>query len=110
MILKDEDAKKFYDLWIPLLDFVNKKYKLIKKLYGMTSPKGLPLRSVAVISAKLWNDKKVIVQATLLPFGDVIIHDGIVSPLRVTLGKNMSEESKKIYLTVKANGTLHYSL
>ena len=31
MFLSDEDAKKFYDLWIPLLDFVNRKYKIKKK-------------------------------------------------------------------------------
>ena len=51
-----------------------------------------------------------IVEATLLPYRDVIIHDGIVVPYRVCLGRNMSEESKQIYLAAKANGNLHYSL
>ncbi len=60
MILTNEEAEQFYDLWIPLLDFVNQKYKLIKELYGMTSPKGLPLKSVVLISSKLWEDKEVI--------------------------------------------------
>lgn len=31
MVLSEEQAKLFYDLWIPLLDFVNRKYKLRKK-------------------------------------------------------------------------------
>lgn len=48
MILTDEEAKKFYDLWISLLDFVNQKYKLIKEIYWMTSSKELPLQSVAM--------------------------------------------------------------
>lgn len=51
-----------------------------------------------------------VVEATLMPFKDVIIHDGIVAPYGVCLGKNMSEQSKQIYLTAKANGNLHYSL
>lgn len=182
MVLTNEEAKQFYDLWIPLLDFVNQKYKLVKELYGMTSPRGLSLRSVSLISAKLWEDKKVIdeflssgskklndeeaaivsswkraihgkfivdrhlkkgsvlisvennevyivkgiysswrellenypmpqiVRATLMPFRDTIIHDGIVAPDRVCLGKNMSEQSKQIYLAAKTNGNLHYSL
>ena len=182
MVLTDEEAKKFYDLWISLLDFVNQKYKLIKELYGMTSPKGLSLQSVALISSKLWGNKDIIdefvlsdfkkmdeekteivnswkkaihgkfiverhlrkgsvlisvdnnevyivkgiysswreilenfsmpqvVEATLMPFKDVIIHDGIVAPYGVCLGKNMSEQSKQIYLTAKANGNLHYNL
>ena len=59
MVLTDEEAEQFYDLWISLLDFVNQKYKLIKELYGMTSPKGLPLKSVAFISSKLWGDKDI---------------------------------------------------
>jgi len=182
MVLTDEEAKQFYDLWISLLDFVNQKYKLIKELYGMTSPKGLPLQSVALISSKLWEDKDIIdefvlsgfkkmdeeeaaivsswkkaihgkfivdrhlrkgsvlisvdnnevyvvkgiysswreilenypmpqiVEATLMPFRDVITHNGIVALSGVCLGRNMSEQSKQIYLTAKANGNLHYSL
>lgn len=43
MVLTEEQAKLFYDLWIPLLDFVNQKYKLCKDFYGMDSPKGLLL-------------------------------------------------------------------
>ena len=164
------------------MDFVNQKYRLIKELYGMTSPKGLPLQSVVLISSKLWENRDIIdefvlsdfknmneeeteivtswkkairgkfivdrhlkkgsvlvsvynnevyivkgiytswremlesypmpqiVEATLLPYRDVIIHDGIVVPYRVCLGRNMSEESKQIYLAAKANGNLHYSL
>lgn len=182
MVLTDAEAKQFYDLWIPLLDFVNQKNKLIKELYGMTSPKGLPLQSVALISSKLWGNKDIIdefvlsdfkkmdeeetaivsswkkaihgkfivdrhlrrgsvlisvdnnevyvvkgiysswreilesypipqiVEATLIPFRDVIIHDGIVAPYGVCLSRNMSEQSKQIYLAAKVNGNLRYSL
>ena len=37
MVLTEVQAKLFYDLWIPLLDFVNRKYKLCKEFYGMDS-------------------------------------------------------------------------
>lgn len=182
MVLTNEEAEQFYDLWISLLDFVNQKYELIKELYGMTSPKGLPLKSVALISSKLWEDKDTIdefvmsglkkmgeeemsivsswkraihgkfivdrhlrkgsvlisvdnnevyvvkgiysswkeilegypmpqiVEATLMPFRDVIIHDGIVAPYGVCLGRNMSEQSKQTYLAAKSNDNLHYDL
>ena len=60
MVLTEEQAKLFYDLWIPLLDFVNQKYKLCKEFYGMDSPKGLPLDVVRTISGKLWEDTTVI--------------------------------------------------
>lgn len=60
MVLTKEQAKLFYDLWIPLLDFVNRKYKLRKDFYGMDSPKGLPLDVVRIISGKLWEDTSVI--------------------------------------------------
>lgn len=170
------------DLWIPLLDYVNQKYKLVKELDGMTSPRGLPLQSVVQISAKLWEDKKVIdefvlsgfktmsdeetaivsswkraihskfivdrhlkkgsvlisiennevyvvkgiysdwrellrdcpmpqiVKATLIPFKDCIIHDGVIVPYGICLSKNMSDQSKQIYLEAKDNGDLRYNL
>ena len=60
MILTNDQAKQFYDLWIPLLDFVNRKYKLIRSLYGMTSPQGLPMDSVRLLSSKLWEKPAVI--------------------------------------------------
>ena len=51
-----------------------------------------------------------IVEATLIPFRDSIIHDGIVAPYGVCLGRNMSEQSKQTYLAAKSNGNLHYGL
>ena len=60
MTLTNEEAKRFYDLWISQLDFVNQKYKLVRKLYDMTSPHGLPLNEVMQISDKLWENKMVI--------------------------------------------------
>ena len=68
MVLTDDEAKQFYNLWISLLDFVNQKYRLIKELYGMTSPKGLPLKSVVLISSKLWEDKDIIDEFVLSGF------------------------------------------
>lgn len=182
MVLMDEEVEQFYDLWIALLDYVNQKYELIKELYGMTSPKGLPLNLVALISSKLWEDKDIIdefvlsgvkkmneeemaivsswkkaihgkfiidrhlkkgsvlisvdnnevyvvkgicsswkemmrdqplpriVEVTLMPFKDVIIYSGIVVFKDMCLDRNMSEQSKQIYLEAKSNGNLHYSL
>lgn len=49
MVLTEVQAKLFYDLWIPLLDFVNRKYKLRKEFYGMDFPKGLPLDVVRIV-------------------------------------------------------------
>ena len=70
---------------------------------------GLLLKPIVRISAKLLEGYPMpqIVQATLLPFGDVIIHDGVVSPYQMCLEKNMLEQSKQIYLAAKADGMLH---
>lgn len=32
MKLSDKDGKLFYELWLPLLDYINKKYKVNKNL------------------------------------------------------------------------------
>lgn len=178
MMLTNNDAKYFYDLWIPLLDYVNKKYEILPELYGMNSPAGLPIQKIAIIANKLWentfiideyisssdslnqNDKDQImmwkdyslydkfivdrhlkdgsifislqtekvylvkgiyssireildgfpmpqvVTTTLIPFKDVIIHDGIIMPYGITLGKNMSDQSKELYRSAKSNNTI----
>lgn len=47
-----------------------------------------------------------VVMATLIPLKDVIIHDDIVMPYGVTLGKNMSDQSKEINLSAKSNNEI----
>ena len=178
MILTTEDAKYFYNLWIPLLDFVNKENKILPELYGMSSPAGLPLQKIAIIAKHLWEDTSIIgkylssspslseadkeqlkmwethalhdkfivdrhlkdgsifislknenvylitgiyssiremleglpmpqiVEATILPFQNVIIHDGIVMPYGISLGKNMSDQSKELYMKAKNNNSI----
>lgn len=39
MILTEEQAKRFYRLWIPLLDFVNRKYH-VKQIYQTAKQQG----------------------------------------------------------------------
>ena len=60
MILTTEQALRFYRLWIPLLDYVNQKHRVDQSLYGMTSPKGLPIASIKKIRDKLWSDRQLI--------------------------------------------------
>ena len=60
MILTAEQALRFYRLWIPLLDYVNQKYRINQSLYGMTSPEGLPIASIKKIRDKLWSDRQLI--------------------------------------------------
>lgn len=45
----------------------------------------------------------IIVKATLLPFRDVIISDGLVSAFPIRFGRNMTAEFKNSYMTAKKN-------
>ncbi len=181
-ILTEEQAENFYKLWIPLLDYVNKKYRLERAFYGMISQKGLPLDVAVKIATKLWSDVSVIdeylcmhgsgmieedkgiirswkkaksgryivdrhlykgsvlvsiedenvyvvkgiysdwremlnygpvpqiIRATLIPYEDCIIHDGVIIPYNVLLGQGMAEWSKQVYLSAKKDGRLLDSL
>ena len=42
-----------------------------------------------------------IVETSLIPFQNVIIHDGIVMPYGVCLGKNMADQAKYMYMNAK---------
>ena len=48
----------------------------------------------------------IVLQATLLPFGDVIITDGLVSVSQIRFGRNYSADFKKTYLAAKNNGSI----
>lgn len=58
--LEPDDAKLYYDLWIPLLDYVNRTFHVNPKLGRMTGPKGLDTREVKVVSDYLWNHAEII--------------------------------------------------
>ena len=48
----------------------------------------------------------ILLQATLLPFGNVIITDGLVSVSQVRFGRNYSADFKETYMTAKHNGSI----
>lgn len=60
MTLTPEQALHFYQIWIPLLEYVNQKHRVDQSLFGMTSPEGLPIVSIKKIRDKLWSDRQLI--------------------------------------------------
>lgn len=175
MKLKPEDAELFYELFLPLLDYVNENfhvttektrftgesinpqdaYKVANFLWtqvgiiddylkGMKLPnehmkiiqkwkrcipgtfilerylkKGSVFISVSTEDVYLvngiissWDEMlhgvptPIILKATLLPFRDVIITDGLVSVSQIRFGRNYSADFKKTYTTAKHNGSI----
>ena len=49
-------GKLFYKLWLPFLDYVNKKYSITDSLEQLIGPKGLNLVDVKEIADKMWDD------------------------------------------------------
>lgn len=52
----------------------------------------------------------LIIEATFMPFHDVIISDGLVMPYNVLIGSGMKKELKDIYMEAKKRGLLIRSL
>ena len=52
----------------------------------------------------------IMLNATLIPFRDKIISDGLVIPYNVSFGKGYSSEFKEIYLAAKKDNTILFSL
>ena len=52
----------------------------------------------------------MMLDATLIPFKDVIISDGLVVPYRIVIGGNMARSFKEIYMENKSNGLVHKTL
>lgn len=179
MTLSAEDGQLYYNLWLPLLDYVNKKYQINTKLKHMATATDLNPSEVKEIADRLWDDVSVIdeylrehqgdldeghkeiinswkrrirgkfilerhlkkgsifismgdeqvyqvsgiissweemfyyepvplmLEATFMPFKDVIISDGLVMPYKIVIGRNMAGNFKDIYMAAKKNKTLH---
>lgn len=181
MTLSQEDGQLFYKLWMPLLDFVNGKYQINKKLKSIATAKNLNPGEVKEIANKLWENVRVIdeylnentklqedhraiisswkrciqgrfvmerhlkngtifismedekvyqvsgiissweemffgapmplmVEASFLPFRDVIISDGLVIPYNIFIGGGMKKMFKDVYMAAKKNGEICRSL
>lgn len=178
MTLSKEDAELFYDLWFPLLNFVNKKLKIIPGIGEIHRTKNLNLTSIKKIANALWDNiflideylakhsnklseenrgivmswkrcvaddfilerhlksgsvfislhtenvylvkglfsswedmlfdcrPPIALEAALIPFKNVIISDGIVTPYNVIFGKNYASSFKEIYMSAKKSGTI----
>lgn len=52
----------------------------------------------------------IVTKATLLPFGDTIITDGLFAAYPVHFGKEMADNIKQDYLNAKRDGTIRISL
>lgn len=78
MTLSEQDGQLFYKLWLPLLDYVNEKCKVNKKVKNMANKKNLNPQEVKEIANVLWDDVSLI--------------DGYLSEW----GTNISEEHKEI--------------
>ena len=50
------------------------------------------------------------IQATLIPFNDVIISDGLIKTYNVIIGGNMARSFKNMYMAAKKNGTIYRQL
>ena len=48
----------------------------------------------------------LLVEATLLPFRDVIITDGLIMPYNMVIGSNMARSFKEGYMEAKKMGRL----
>lgn len=177
MTLSERDGQLFYELWLPLLDYVNEKRRVNKKVKDMANAESLNPQDVKEIANVLWEnvalidqyladrvtemsdehrgiisswkrrvqgrfvmerhlkkgtifvaeDSKVyqvqgiissweemffyapmplLIEATFMPFRDVIISDGLVMPYNIVIGKNMAKQFKDIYMDAKKKGTL----
>ena len=181
MTLSREDGQLYYKLWLPMLDFVNRKYRINRKLKSIATAKELDPAEVKKIANKLWSDVTIIddylnenpdlpddhkeiirswkrriqgkfmmerhlqkgtifisledeevyqvsgiissweemffgapmplmLEATFMPFRDVIISDGLVMPYNILVGGGMKRMFKDVYMTAKKSGRIQQSL
>ena len=181
MTLSQEDGQLYYKLWLPLLDYVNKKYQINNKMGSMATAKRLEPAAVKQVANKLWSDVTIIedylnknedlpdehkeivrswkrriqgeflmerhlkkgtifisleneevyqvsgiissweemffgapmplmIEATFMPFRDVIISDGLIKPYPILVGSGMKRRFKDVYMTTKKSGRIRQSL
>lgn len=178
MKLSEKDGERFYELWLPLLDYINEKRGVHSNFRDIRLSDYLDPSEVKEVSEILWadvswidkylndnedipeNDRELIsswkrcvsgrfilerilkkgailisveneevyqvsgiistwdemfgfarlpliIDATLMPFDDVIISDGLIQTYNINIGGNMARAFKDTYMTAKKNGVVH---
>lgn len=138
MTLEKQDAELFYQLWIPLLDFVNQKYRVCPNMGTLDRSQGIDATEAKKVANYLWSHTEVLqeylAQAKLpeeqaqivagwaqckpgnyimerhLKKGTVFISDGLVSVYPFYFGRGYSEAFKDIYRKAKEDNTIRFSL
>lgn len=181
MKLSEDEGKRFYDLWLPLLDYVNEKRNINSRLRDIRHADYLDPNEAKEVSDALWADvglidkylKKItdisdsdrglimswkrcvsgrfilerilkkgailistedeevyqvsgivstweemfgyarlpqMIQATLIPFEDVIISDGLIRTYNTIIGGNMARSFKDVYMAAKKSGMIRRRL
>ena len=184
MTISREDARLFFELFLPLLDFTNKRFNVVQCAGAVEerfeNSKGIDIKNALSVANTLWTNEHLIDEylkqatvndecfelvrcwknhitgkfilerhlkkgsvfistdnrnvylvnglfssweemlqhrkppilhtATLLPWKNVIISDGLVSITNINFGKNYSSDFKEIYLNAKRNGNIIKSL
>ncbi len=80
MILTEKDSDLFYELWFPVLDYVNKKFIINTSIGNISTQGQYDPNDMFPIATKLWEDADDIIDAYLLDKGDslCIEHRNIV--------------------------------
>ncbi len=60
MTLSAEDAKLYYQLWLPLLDYVNRKYKVVRGMKNIPESDSIDPMGAKKIADTLWENTEVI--------------------------------------------------
>lgn len=60
MNLSKEDSDMFYEIWIPLLDFANKRYKVMDAPNGIVPGQKLDTTECKKIANKIWDDVSIL--------------------------------------------------
>ena len=181
MVLSKEDSDLFYELWMPLLQFVNQKYQVVPELADMVNGGPMDVSLIKLVVDRLWEERElideylesnkelseekreivrgwkravkgtfflerhlksgsmlisaddetvyqsvgikssweellwiqdppVVLDATLIPFKNVIIPDGIIMPKRIMFGGNMKKSLKDTYMRAKKQGLIRKTL
>lgn len=71
MTLSKEDAELFYELWFPLLDFVNKKFNVIPSMGKIHGARHLDPALVKKVANALWDNVQVIDEYLAKREGDI---------------------------------------